>query len=102
MAIEEEEVPWYYDVMKFLELGAYLDGANKRERHSIRMMATQYVLCGGQLYRRSYYSVHLRCLKKEDAERVMEEVHQGNLWPSNEWKNVSQEDFKDRLLLEYD
>ena len=40
IAIEEEEVPGYYDIMKFLELGAYLDGANKREHHSIRMMAT--------------------------------------------------------------
>ena len=29
MAIEEEGVPWYYDIMKFLELGAYPDGANK-------------------------------------------------------------------------
>ena len=47
MTIEEEEVPWYYNIMKFLELEAYLDGANKRERHSIRMMAVQYILCGG-------------------------------------------------------
>ena len=23
MTIEEEEFPWYYDIMKFLELGAY-------------------------------------------------------------------------------
>ena len=47
MTIEEEEVPWYSDIMKFLELGAYLDGADKRERCSIRMMAIQYILCGG-------------------------------------------------------
>ena len=45
--IEEEEVPWYYDIMEFLELGAYLDGADKRECHSIRMIATQYILCEG-------------------------------------------------------
>ncbi|XP_075636742.1 uncharacterized protein LOC142608977 [Castanea sativa] len=77
MTIEEEEVPWYYNIMKLLELGAYLDGANKSERHSIRMMATQYILCGEQLYRRSYDGVHLRCLKREEAERVMEEVYQG-------------------------
>ena len=77
MAIEEEDVSWYYDIMKFLELGAYPNGANKRERHSIRMMATQYILCGGQLYRRSYDGVHLHCLKREEVERVMEEVHQG-------------------------
>ena len=27
MTIEEEEVPWYYDIVKFLELRAYPDGA---------------------------------------------------------------------------
>ena len=40
MTIEEEEIPWYYDIMKFLELGAYPDGVDKRECRSIRMMAT--------------------------------------------------------------
>ena len=81
MTIEEEEVPWYYDIMKFLKLGAYSDGANKRERRSIRMMATQYILCGGQLYIRSYDGIHLHCLKKEEVERVMEEVNQGICGP---------------------
>ena len=61
MTIKEKEVPRYYDIIKFLELGAYPDGANKRERRSIRMMATQYILCGGQFYRRSYDGIHLRC-----------------------------------------
>ena len=30
---------------------------------------------------RSYDSIHLRCLKKEEAEKVMEEVHQGICGP---------------------
>ena len=67
--------------MKFLELGVYPNEADKRENHSIRMMAMQYILCGGQLYRRSYDGIHLRCLKKEEAERVMEGVHQGVCGP---------------------
>ena len=46
LTIEEEEVPWYYDIMKFLELGAYPDGANKREHYSIRMMATIHPIWG--------------------------------------------------------
>ena len=58
LAIEDEGVPWYYDIMKFLKLGAYPDGANKRVRCLIRMMAMQYILCGGQLYSRSYDGVH--------------------------------------------
>jgi len=63
--------------MKFLELGAYLDGADKREYRSIRMMASQYILCGGKHYRMSYDDVHLHYLKIEKAKRLMEEVHQG-------------------------
>ena len=69
MTVEEKEVSWYYDFKKFLELGAYSNGANKRERRSIRMMATQYILYGGQLYKRSYDGIHLCCLKKEEAKR---------------------------------
>jgi len=39
LVIEEEGVPWNYDIMKFFELRLYLDGADKREHRSIRMMA---------------------------------------------------------------
>ena len=41
----------------------------------------QYILYGGQLYRRSYNGVHLCCLKKEEVERVRKEVHQGICGP---------------------
>ena len=63
--------------MKFLKLRVYPNSAGKRKCHSIRMMAMQYILYRGQLYRRSYYGIHVRCLKKEETERVMDEVHQG-------------------------
>ncbi|XP_023909998.1 uncharacterized protein LOC112021678 [Quercus suber] len=82
MTIEEEEVLWYYDIMNFLALRAYPDGANKKEHRSIRMMAIQYILCGGQLYRRSYNCIHLCLLKKEEAKKVMEQVHQGICGPN--------------------
>ena len=81
LAIEEEGFPWYYDITKVLELEAYLDDVEKRECHSIRMMAMQYILCGGQLYRRSHDGIHLQRLKKEEAERLMEEVYQGICGP---------------------
>ena len=38
LAIEEDGVPWYYDVMKFLELGIYPNGASKKECRSVRMI----------------------------------------------------------------
>ena len=81
MTLKEEEVSWYYDIRKFLELEEYPNGADKREHCSIRMMAPQYILYGGQLYRRSYDGVHLRYLKREEIENVLEEVHQGIYGP---------------------
>ena len=44
LAIEEEGVPWFYDIIKFLELGIYLDGIDKKKRHPVRMMVMQYIL----------------------------------------------------------
>jgi len=37
LAIEEDGVPWYYDIMKFLELGIYPNRASK-ECRSDRMI----------------------------------------------------------------
>ena len=81
LVIKREGGPWYYVIMKFLELGVYLDGTNKRKHRLIRMMAMQYILCGGQLYKRSYDGTHLCCLKKGKAKKVMEEIHQGICGP---------------------
>ena len=81
LAIEGEGVPWYYDIMKFLELGIYPDGAEKQERRPIRIRTMLYILCRGQFYRRSYDGIHLYYLKKEEAKRIMEEVHQGICGP---------------------
>ena len=61
--------------MKFFELRMYPDSVDEKDHCSIRMMANQYILCGGQLYKRSYDGKHLCFLKREEAEKVMEEVH---------------------------
>ena len=43
MALEEEVVLWYYDIIKFLEVGAYLDGADMREHRSIKKFIKDFV-----------------------------------------------------------
>ena len=88
--------------MKFLELRVYPDSANKRERHSIRMMAIQYILCGGWLYRRSYDGIHLRCLMKEEPEKVIEEIHQGIYGPHMNGRMLAKKILRVGVLLEHD
>ena len=97
LVIEEEGIPWYYDIMKFLELGVYPDGADKRECHLIRMMAMQYILCGGQLYKRSYTP---SLSKKRRSRESYGRNSSRDLWSLYEWENVSHEDLKDGVLLE--
>ena len=41
----------------------------------------QYILYGEQLYMRSYVGIHLHCLKKGEAESVMDEIHEGIYGP---------------------
>ena len=36
---------------------------------------------GGQLYKRSYDGIYFHCLKKEEAEKVVEEIHKGICGP---------------------
>ena len=69
--------PWYYDIRNFIEDMVYPERAVRKDRRALRLLATQYILCGGVLYRRSYERVHLRCVDKEEAERLIKEVHQG-------------------------
>jgi ribonuclease HI len=73
--------PWYYDIRNFVEDRVYPEGADRKDRRALRLLATQYILCGGVLYRRSYEGVHLRCVDKEEAEKLIKEVHQGVCGP---------------------
>jgi hypothetical protein len=73
--------PWYYDIRNLVENKVYPKGVDKKERRVLRLLATQYILYGGLLYRRSYEGVHLRCVDKEEAERFIKEVHQGVCGP---------------------
>lgn len=94
LAIEEERVPWFYDIMKFLILGIYPNGAGKKECHLVWITEMQYILFGGQHYRRSYDGVHLRCLKKEEAEKIMEEVDQGVCGPYMNGRMLAKKNFR--------
>jgi hypothetical protein len=73
--------PWYYDICNFVEDRVYPEGADKKDRRALRLLATQYILCGDVLYRKSYEGVHLRSVEKEEAKKLIKEVHQGVCGP---------------------
>uniref|UniRef100_A0A2N9H197 Uncharacterized protein n=2 Tax=Fagus sylvatica TaxID=28930 RepID=A0A2N9H197_FAGSY len=62
-------------LQRFVEDGSYTEGVDKKDRRALRITATQYIICGGVLYKRSYEGIHLRCVDEVEAERLINEVH---------------------------
>ena len=44
---------------------------------SLRMFSRQFISYQGMLYKRMPTGVHLRCVDKEEAQKLMEAVHEG-------------------------
>ena len=50
---------------------------NRAKVIKVKVWAARYLIVNGVLYRRSFSGLYLRCLPKEEVERVIEQVHQG-------------------------
>ena len=52
---------------------------DKVKAYKLQHLATRYILIGELLYKKSYSKLHsnpyLRCLRPEEAQRVMQEIH---------------------------
>ncbi|KAJ9167408.1 hypothetical protein P3X46_022063 [Hevea brasiliensis] len=77
----EDEMKWYEDIRRYLEVREYPQSANSRDRATIRRLATQFTLAGGQLYKRFFEGLLLLCVTKKQSEQIMEEVHVGVCGP---------------------
>ncbi|XP_058185736.1 uncharacterized protein LOC131302962 [Rhododendron vialii] len=55
MNIDEPDdgLPWYDNIWNFVEKGEFPAEATKKDRIALQRLASQYIICGGQLYRRS-------------------------------------------------
>ncbi|RDX91778.1 Gypsy retrotransposon integrase-like protein 1, partial [Mucuna pruriens] len=69
--------PWYFDIKKYLEKGEYPKGALENNKRILRRLATGYLLSGTTLYKRNADMTLLRCVDQQEAEQIIEEVHEG-------------------------
>ncbi|XP_058189210.1 uncharacterized protein LOC131306800 [Rhododendron vialii] len=77
----EDGLPWYHDIWNFVEKGEFPAEATKKDQIALQCLASQYIICGGQLYQRSPCGVHKLCIHGNDARKVMEEIHEGVCGP---------------------
>ena len=80
LAIEEESdgKPWYYDIKRYITDREYPLGATKNDKKTLRRLAMGFFLNGEVIYKRNHDMVLLRCIGKVEAERIMQDVHEGS------------------------
>ena len=68
---------WHRDLIHYLQTGLLLEHWNSKQRRSLCLKSASYQIVEGILFRKNYDGVLLRCLEKEDAKRVMIDLHDG-------------------------
>ncbi|PKI53831.1 hypothetical protein CRG98_025772, partial [Punica granatum] len=73
--------PWYAHIKHLLQTGQFPAFTDLHDRRTLRRIATNFFLIGETLYSRSFDATLLRCVDGSEAQRLMEEVHEGNCGP---------------------
>jgi hypothetical protein len=68
---------WYEKLTYPLHHGTCPENLNPRERRGLRLKSTQYRLLNSILFCVNYDGVLLRCIEREDVEKVLKELHDG-------------------------
>ena len=68
---------WYRDLVQYVQEGVLPEHWNSKQRRAFHLKSAAYQIIDGILFRKNYDGVLLRCLEKEDAKRVITELHDG-------------------------
>ena len=67
----------YADIIYYIKNGYAPPNLDHTKKRSLRLKSKQYQLVNDVLFRINYDSVLLRCLEKSEAEKVLQELHDG-------------------------
>jgi transposase InsO family protein len=70
-------IPWYDDIRHCLQNGSAPRHLDPTKRRVLRLKSASFHLVNGILFRQNFDSVLMRCLEKDEAERVLLELHAG-------------------------
>ena len=74
-SINNEPPDWMDPIIMYLLQGDMPE--NKNEAKNLWIREARYALIGNHLHRKSFTGSYLRCLNSDDAQRLLEEIHEG-------------------------
>jgi hypothetical protein len=69
--------PWYDDIRHYLQHGSTPHHLDPAKRRALRLKSASFHLVNGILFRQNFDGVLMRCLEKDEAEKVLLELHAG-------------------------
>jgi hypothetical protein len=69
--------PWYDDIRHCLQHGSTPRHLDPTKRRALRLNSASIHLVNGILFRQNFDGVLMRCLEKDEAEKVLLELHAG-------------------------
>ncbi|XP_077215742.1 uncharacterized protein LOC143850369 [Tasmannia lanceolata] len=72
------------------EIRGHPPEASWKEKRALHKLASRYVICGGDPYRRSFDGVQLLCVDEDRATKILEDVHLGVCGPHINGKMLAQ------------
>ncbi|XP_077224177.1 uncharacterized protein LOC143857604 [Tasmannia lanceolata] len=73
--------PWFTDIKNFISGQGHPAEASSKERRTLQKLASNFVICGNELYRRSFDGIQLLCITEDQAAKILEETHEGVCGP---------------------
>ena len=80
---------WYRDLLHYLQTGSLPKHWNSKQIRALHLKSASYQIIEGILFRKNYDGVLLRCLEKEDAKKVITELHDGRAGEIFFWRYYS-------------
>ncbi|XP_077249102.1 uncharacterized protein LOC143888531 [Tasmannia lanceolata] len=81
--------PWYTDIKNLILGKGHPPEASGKERRSLQKLASNFVICGEELYRRSFDGIQLLCMDEDQAAELIEQTHKGVCEPHMNGKMLS-------------
>ncbi|XP_027368366.1 uncharacterized protein LOC113874337 [Abrus precatorius] len=75
---ESNGKPWYHDIKSYLKNQEYPLNATDNDKRTLRRLAMSFFLNGEVLYKRNHDMVLLRYVDDSEAQKIMEEIHEGS------------------------
>ncbi|PKI72255.1 hypothetical protein CRG98_007329, partial [Punica granatum] len=73
--------PWYADIKHLLQIGQFPAFTDRHDRRTLRRIAANFFLSGEIFYPCSFDATMLWCVDENEAQRLMEKLHEGNYGP---------------------